>query len=80
MPSDRTLISPDDVRPTWSGTLPPAATNVRIGEGDVAAEAVQISPRTVDFHKKELKKDLGVGSTPELVQQAVRLGIIHPGD
>lgn len=46
--TDRTLISPDDVRPTWSGTLPGAATDVRIGEGDVAAEAVQISPGTVD--------------------------------
>ena len=43
-------------------------------------DILHISPRTVDFHKKELKKDLGVGSTPELVQQAVRLGIIHPGD
>jgi len=47
--TERTLISPDDVRPTWRGTLPAAATDVRIGEGDVAAEAVQISPGTLEI-------------------------------
>lgn len=46
--SDRTLISPDDVTPTWSGTLPASASDVRIGEGDVAAEAMRITPGKLD--------------------------------
>ena len=46
--SERTLISPDDVTPTWSGTLPQSASDVRIGEGDVAAEAIQITRGRLD--------------------------------
>ena len=43
-----TLISPDEVRPTWRGSLPTAATDVRIGEGDVPAEAVRITPGSIE--------------------------------
>ncbi|MGI8842578.1 MAG: hypothetical protein ACR2HZ_02690 [Gemmatimonadaceae bacterium] len=40
--SDRTLVSPDDEQPTWSGRIPAGATGVRIGEGDVPQEAVRV--------------------------------------
>ncbi|HUF30203.1 MAG TPA: hypothetical protein VMM77_06020 [Gemmatimonadaceae bacterium] len=40
--TDRTLVSPDDQQPTWSGRLPAGATGVRIGEGDVPQEAVRV--------------------------------------
>ncbi len=40
--SDRTLISPDDEQPTWSGRIPAGATGFRIGEGDVPQEAVRV--------------------------------------
>lgn len=38
----RTLVSPDEVAPTWVGSLPAAAADVRIGEGDVPAEALDV--------------------------------------
>lgn len=46
--TDRTLVSPDDVRPTWRGRLPAGATNVRIGEGDVPEEAVRVAGDTLN--------------------------------
>jgi hypothetical protein len=45
--SSRTLISPDDQRPTWTGRLPAGATDFRVGEGDVAEEAVHIAGDTL---------------------------------
>jgi hypothetical protein len=46
--TDRTLVSPDDVQPTWRGRLPAQATGLRIGEGDVAEEAVRVAGDTLD--------------------------------
>jgi hypothetical protein len=46
--SDLTLVSPDDSLPTWSGSLPPGVTDVRIGEGDVAADAMRITGQRLD--------------------------------
>ncbi|HSJ63070.1 MAG TPA: hypothetical protein VK922_04090 [Gemmatimonadaceae bacterium] len=46
--TDRTLVSPDDVQPTWRGRLPAQATGIRIGEGDVAEEAVRVAGDTLD--------------------------------
>jgi hypothetical protein len=40
--SARTLVSPDDQQPTWSGRIPAGASGVRIGEGDVPQEAVRV--------------------------------------
>ena len=45
--TDRTLVSPDDVQPTWRGRLPAGATGLRVGEGDVAEDAVQVRGDTL---------------------------------
>ena len=42
------------------------------------AAALDISPRTVEFHKYRLMDRLGVKTNAELVQYAVRTGIIRP--
>lgn len=42
------------------------------------ADILSISPRTADFHKQALRKQLGVDSTAELVQQAVKLRLLDP--
>ena len=50
-----------------------------IAEGRIAkqiASALNISPRTVEFHKGRLMKELGVDSTAELTQIAIRYGLI----
>jgi DNA-binding NarL/FixJ family response regulator len=52
-----------------------------LGEGksmkEVAA-VLDISPRTVEFHKYRIMEHLGVRTTAELVQQAIKLGLIAP--
>lgn len=48
--TDRTLISPDDRQATWRGRLPAGVTEVRIGEGDVAQEAVRIAGDTLEVY------------------------------
>jgi DNA-binding NarL/FixJ family response regulator len=40
--------------------------------------ALNISPKTVEFHKHELFDKLGLRSTAELVRYAVRRGLIEP--
>lgn len=42
------------------------------------AKILSITPRTVAFHKYGMMKQLGVKSTAELVQFAVRLGVVFP--
>ena len=42
------------------------------------AAALDISPRTVEFHKYRLMDRLGVKTNAELVQYAVRTGLISP--
>jgi DNA-binding NarL/FixJ family response regulator len=52
-----------------------------LAEGRVMKEAAQIlglSERTIAFHKYEVMRRLGVKSTAELVQQAIRLGLVRP--
>jgi DNA-binding NarL/FixJ family response regulator len=52
-----------------------------LGEGksmkDVGA-VLDISPRTVEFHKYRIMELLGVKTNAELVQQAIKLGLIMP--
>ena len=50
-----------------------------IAEGRSAkeiADILSISPRTAEFHKRQLRKQLGVATTAELVQQALRLRLL----
>jgi DNA-binding NarL/FixJ family response regulator len=42
------------------------------------AAVLDISPRTVEFHKYRIMELLGVKTNAELVQQAIRLGLIVP--
>jgi DNA-binding NarL/FixJ family response regulator len=42
------------------------------------AALLEISPRTVEFHKYRIMELLGVKSNAELVQQAIKLGLIAP--
>jgi DNA-binding NarL/FixJ family response regulator len=41
-----------------------------------AARILKIKPRTVAFHKYGMMKQLGVKSTAELVQAAIRMGVV----
>lgn len=42
------------------------------------AALLEISPRTVEFHKYRIMEHLGVKTNAELVQQAIKLGLIPP--
>ena len=42
------------------------------------AAVLDISPRTVEFHKYRIMELLGVKTTAQLVQHAIRLGLIPP--
>jgi DNA-binding NarL/FixJ family response regulator len=42
------------------------------------AAVLEISPRTVEFHKYRIMEHLGVKSNAELVQHAIKLGLIAP--
>jgi RNA polymerase sigma factor (sigma-70 family) len=42
------------------------------------AALLEISPRTVEFHKYRIMELLGVKTTAELVQHAIKLGVIMP--
>ena len=44
----------------------------------IVAEELYISPRTVEFHKYDMMKKLGINSSAELVQFAITHGIISP--
>ncbi|HEU4564580.1 MAG TPA: hypothetical protein VFS05_08025 [Gemmatimonadaceae bacterium] len=41
--SSRTLISPDDSRPTWTTALPEGARDVRAEQGEIAPDALQVA-------------------------------------
>ncbi len=41
-----------------------------------AAKMLHISPRTIDSHRANIMKKLGVGSNAEMVQAAVRYGLV----
>jgi DNA-binding NarL/FixJ family response regulator len=52
-----------------------------LGEGKSMKEVgavLDISPRTVEFHKYRIMEHLSVKTNAELVQQAIRLGLIGP--
>jgi DNA-binding NarL/FixJ family response regulator len=42
------------------------------------AATLQLSPRTVETHKYEMMRVLGVQSTAELVRYAIQLGLVAP--
>jgi DNA-binding NarL/FixJ family response regulator len=42
------------------------------------ADIIGVTPRTVAFHKYSIMRELGVKTSAELVQSAVRLGLIRP--
>ena len=42
------------------------------------ARILNIKPRTVAFHKYGMMRQLGVRSTAELVQAAIRMGVVTP--
>jgi DNA-binding NarL/FixJ family response regulator len=52
-----------------------------LAEGRLMKEVAQllgISARTVAFHKYAMMRRLGVNTTAELVQQAIKLGLVRP--
>jgi DNA-binding CsgD family transcriptional regulator len=52
-----------------------------LAEGKSAKEIgaiLEISPRTVETHKYKMMDDLGVKTSAELVQHAVREGLVTP--
>lgn len=44
-----------------------------------AAAALSITPRTVEFHKRNVMKKTGLGSAAELARYAVKIGIVADG-
>ena len=42
------------------------------------AAVLDISPRTVEFHKYRIMELLGIHTNAELVQQAIKLGLVAP--
>jgi DNA-binding NarL/FixJ family response regulator len=52
-----------------------------LAEGKSAKEIgalLEISPRTVETHKYKMMDDLGVKTTAQLVQHAIKLGLVSP--
>jgi DNA-binding NarL/FixJ family response regulator len=52
-----------------------------LAEGRVmkeVADLLHVTPRTVAFHKYTLMRHLGVKTNAELIQQAVKLGLVQP--
>ena len=44
-----------------------------------AAHVLNLTPRTIAFHKYSMMRQLGLKTTAELVQHAVALGLVGPG-
>lgn len=42
------------------------------------ASAINVTVKTIDFHKARISKELGVRTTAELTKQAITLGLIAP--
>jgi DNA-binding NarL/FixJ family response regulator len=73
----------EPARAEAAGELTPRQREVLqlIAEGRSAKEIaaiLRISPRTAEFHKARLMETLGVQSTAELVQYAIRIGLSAP--
>jgi DNA-binding NarL/FixJ family response regulator len=75
----------------WTGQgVPPPGRELSVREREVlqllaegksmkeAAALLDISARTVEFHKYRIMETLGVRTSAELVQQAIKLGLIAP--
>src|SRR5919108_1610279 len=89
----RSYVSPsiekletDSVPPATQGTSRELSARERevlqlLGEGKSMKEVaalLDISPRTVEFHKYRIMELLRVKTNAELVQQAIKLGLIAP--
>ena len=44
------------------------------------ASAINVTVKTIEFHKARISKELGVRTTAELTKQALILGLIAPLD
>ena len=44
------------------------------------ASAINVTVKTIEFHKARISKELGVRTTAELTKQAITLGLIAPPD
>jgi DNA-binding NarL/FixJ family response regulator len=42
------------------------------------ASAINVTVKTIEFHKARISKELGVRTTAELTKQAISLGLIAP--
>jgi DNA-binding NarL/FixJ family response regulator len=42
------------------------------------AAAINVTVKTIEFHKARISKELGVHTTAELTKQAITLGLIAP--
>jgi len=42
------------------------------------ASAINVTVKTIEFHKSRISKELGVHTTTELTKQAILLGLIAP--
>jgi DNA-binding CsgD family transcriptional regulator len=48
-----------------------------LSSGDIATR-LHLSPRTVDFHRREIRNTLGIKSTGLLVRWLIREGLLEP--
>ena len=75
-------ITPRDVPPTLRELSAREREVLQLlAEGKLMKEVaalLEISPRTVEFHKYRIMELLGVKTNAELVQQAIKLGLIAP--
>jgi DNA-binding NarL/FixJ family response regulator len=84
------LIAPGMLEPALNLNHPPGSRELSPREREVlqllaegkamkeVAALLDISPRTVEFHKYRIMELLGVKTNAELVQQAIKLGLISP--
>jgi DNA-binding NarL/FixJ family response regulator len=76
---DQTLTGPSSAAP--AGELTPRQREVLqlVAEGRSAkdiAESLGISPKTVEFHKSNVLRSLGLRTTADLVKYAIRHGLV----
>jgi DNA-binding CsgD family transcriptional regulator len=48
-----------------------------LSSGDIAAR-LHLSPKTLDFHRREIRDTLGIKSTALLVRWFIREGLLEP--
>jgi hypothetical protein len=47
-PGEKTRVPPDTLRPTWTGAIPQAAIQFRVGQGDLSPQAVTLRGDSVE--------------------------------